>query len=74
MYRGLVDSTALNGPLGGIGVTRLSTARFASPDGRKGGTSDSGGAVLDDTCTTTNPQRNLHIKTLDEESLGSKTA
>jgi hypothetical protein len=30
--------------------------------------------VLDDTCTTTNPQRNLHIKTLDEESLGSKTA
>jgi hypothetical protein len=73
MYRGLVDSTALNGPLGGLGATRLSTARFASPDGRKGGTCDSGGAVLDDTCTTANPQQIL-LKTQDEESLGSKTA
>ena len=68
MYRGLVDSAALNGPLGGLGATRLSTARFASPEFRKGG--DSGGVMR----TATDPQRPLHIKTQDGESFGSETA
>ena len=71
MYRGLVDSAALNDPLG-LDATRMSTARFASRNYRKEGTYDPGGTVLD-THTTASPQRNLHIKTQDEGSLGSET-
>lgn len=76
MYRGLVDSAALNrSPARVVRAKGLSTKEeiFARPtacreqDGARG-------AALDPSCSASNSQRILVVKTQDVESFGKETA
>ena len=71
MYRGLMDSAALNGSL--AGVVGFKEEMFARPAGCQ--EQDSApGAMLDPKFSTSNPGRITVLKRQDVESFGSETA
>ena len=76
MYRGLVDSAALNGSQARVVCAKgLSTKEeiFARPTAYRE-QDGAGGATLDPSCSSPNSQRILVIKRQDVESFGSETA
>ena len=74
MYRGLVDSAALNGPLeGAVNATEPSTVRNSRPGRRKVDRGNTGSTVPDQ-CPDTSRERVLCIERQDGKAFGSETA
>jgi len=74
MYRGLLDSAALNNPLRGVvGATSPSTIRLTPLDRREENRRNTGGAMLDP-CPIASPERISSTMRQDDGSFGRETA